>query len=95
MKNFLFMAMVNNVPDEWTFSAFSLGRDQLPYVALAAVAGGNARVGLEDNLYLDRGNLATNANLTDRAKQILESMNFEVIGPGRVREMLQLTAHIP
>ena len=90
-----FMAMVNNVPDEWTFSAFSLGRDQLPYVALAAVAGGNARVGLEDNLYLDRGNLATNANLTARAKQILESMNFEVIGPGRVREMLQLTAHIP
>ncbi len=90
-----FMAMVNNVPDEWTFSAFSLGRDQLPYVALAAVAGGNARVGLEDNLYLDRGNLATNENLTTRAKQILESMNFEVIGPGRVREMLQLTAHIP
>jgi uncharacterized protein (DUF849 family) len=67
----------------------------LPYVALAAVAGGNARVGLEDNLYLDRGNLATNENLTTRAKQILESMNFEVIGPGRVREMLQLTAHIP
>jgi uncharacterized protein (DUF849 family) len=90
-----FMAMVNNVPDEWTFSAFSLGRDQLPYVALAAVAGGNSRVGLEDNLYIDRGNLATNENLTARAKQILESMNFEVIGPGRVREMLQLTAHIP
>ncbi|MDG2024469.1 MAG: 3-keto-5-aminohexanoate cleavage protein [Actinomycetota bacterium] len=90
-----FMAMVNNVPDEWTFSAFSLGRDQLPYVALAAVAGGNVRVGLEDNLYLDRGNLATNENLTARAKLILESMNFEVIGPKRVREMLQLTAHNP
>ena len=90
-----FMAMVNNVPKEWTFSAFSLGRDQLPYVALAAVAGGNARVGLEDNLYLDRGQLATNQNLTVRAKQILESMNFEVIRPGRVREMLELTAHNP
>ena len=90
-----FMAMVNNVPKEWTFSAFSLGRDQLPYVALAAIAGGNARVGLEDNLYLDRGQLATNQNLTVRAKQILESMNFEVIRPGRVREMLELTAHNP
>lgn len=88
-----FMAMVNNVPQEWTFSAFSLGRDQLPYVALAAVAGGNARVGLEDNLYLDRGQLATNESLTARAKQILESLNFEVVGPDRVRETLELTAH--
>lgn len=67
-----FMAMVNNVPDDWTFSAFALGRDQLPYVALAAIAGGNARVGLEDNLFLDRGQLASNADLTSRAKQILE-----------------------
>ena len=41
-----FMAMVNNVPDHWTFSAFSIGRQQLPYVALAAIAGGNVRVGL-------------------------------------------------
>ena len=90
-----FMAMVNNVPEEWTFSAFSLGREQLPYVALAAVAGGNARVGLEDNLYLDRGQLATNETLTARAKKILESLNFEVIGPARVREMLELVAHHP
>ncbi len=56
-----FMAMVNNIPDDWTFSAFSIGRMQLQYVALAAIAGGNVRVGLEDNLYLDRGELATNA----------------------------------
>ncbi len=48
-----FMAMVNNVPDDWTWSAFSLGRRQMEYVALAAIAGGNIRVGLEDNLYLD------------------------------------------
>ncbi|WP_419915378.1 3-keto-5-aminohexanoate cleavage protein [Candidatus Poriferisodalis sp.] len=85
-----FMAMVNNVPDDWTFSAFALGRDQLPYVALAAVAGGNARVGLEDNLYLERGRLATNADLTARAKQILEAMNYRVIGPEEVRDKLEL-----
>lgn len=85
-----FMAMVNNVPDDWTFSAFALGRDQLPYVALAAVAGGNARVGLEDNLYLDRGQLATNADLTARAKQILESMNYQVMSPKAVRDQLEL-----
>ena len=39
-----FMAMVNNVPESWTFSAFSIGRQQLPYVALAAIAGGNVRL---------------------------------------------------
>ncbi|KZY02959.1 3-keto-5-aminohexanoate cleavage protein, partial [Sulfitobacter sp. HI0023] len=47
-----FMAMVNNVPDDWTFSAFALGRNQMAYVAAAVLAGGNVRVGLEDNLWL-------------------------------------------
>lgn len=45
-----FMAMVNNVPDNWTFSAFSLGRNQMAYAAAAVLAGGHVRVGLEDNL---------------------------------------------
>jgi len=90
-----FMAMVNNVPDDWTFSAFSLGRNQFPYVALAAIAGGNARVGLEDNLYLDRGQLATNADLSGRAKQILESMNYTVLGPEAVRDNLRLQKRTP
>ena len=89
------MAMVNNVPDDWTFSAFSLGRNQFPYVALAAIAGGNARVGLEDNLYLDRGQLATNADLSGRAKQILESMNYTVLGPEAVRDNLRLQKRTP
>ncbi|MEM7020425.1 MAG: 3-keto-5-aminohexanoate cleavage protein, partial [Pseudomonadota bacterium] len=57
------MAMVNNVPQDWEWSAFSLGRHQMPYVAAAVLAGGNVRVGLEDNLYLGRGVLATNAQL--------------------------------
>lgn len=86
-----FMAMVNNIPDDWTFSAFSIGRDQLKYVALAAIAGGNVRVGLEDNLYLEKGKLASNADLVERAAHILESMNFNVIGPAEVRAKLQLT----
>ena len=88
-----FMAMVNNVPDEWTFSAFSIGRDQLPYVALAALAGGNVRVGLEDNLYLDRGVLASNADLVERAVQILTSINVSVMGPDEVRSKLNLRPH--
>jgi uncharacterized protein (DUF849 family) len=86
-----FMAMVNNIPDSWTFSAFSIGRRQLEYVALAAIAGGNARVGLEDNLYLGRGRLATNAELVTRAVEILESIGYGVKGPDEVRDDLKLT----
>ena len=88
-----FMAMVNNLPDDWVFSAFSLGRSQLPYVGLAAIAGGNVRVGLEDNIYLSRGQLATNADLVARAVTILEAMNYEVLGPEAVRDKLYLTKH--
>ena len=66
------------------FSAFSIGRMQLPYVALAALAGGNVRVGLEDNLYLSRGVLATNGQLVERAITILEAMNVRVLGPDEV-----------
>ena len=56
---------------------------QLPYVALAALVGGNVRVGLEDNLYLARGVPATNAQLVERAVTILEAMGARVLGPGR------------
>ncbi|MGB3734328.1 MAG: 3-keto-5-aminohexanoate cleavage protein [Ilumatobacter sp.] len=88
-----FMAMRNNIPDDWTFSAFSIGRNQLKYVSLAAHAGGNVRVGLEDNLYLDRGVLASNGDLVTRAKTILDAQNYTVLTPAQVRENLQLTKH--
>ena len=55
-----FMAMVNNVPKDWTWSAFSLGRNEMPYVAASVLAGGNVRVGLEDNLWLEKGVLGQN-----------------------------------
>ena len=84
------MSMVNNLPVGWTFSAFSLGRNQLPYVALALLAGGNIRVGLEDNLWLDRGVLATNADLVERAVGVAENMGVRVLGPEAVREKLAL-----
>jgi uncharacterized protein (DUF849 family) len=86
-----FMAMVNNVPDDWTFSAFSISRNQLKYVSLAAMAGGNVRVGLEDNIYLERGVLATNGDLVDRAVTILKAQNYHLLSPTEVRENLQLT----
>lgn len=85
-----FMAMVNNVPDDWTFSAFALGRNQMAYVAASVLAGGNVRVGLEDNLWLGKGVLAENWQLVERAGNIVENMGARVIGPAEVREKLGL-----
>ncbi len=90
-----FMAMVNNVPRDWTFSAFSLGRNQMAYAAAAVLAGGNVRVGLEDNLWLGKGQLATNAQLVERAVTIIENLGSRVIGPAEVREKLGLTKRAP
>jgi uncharacterized protein (DUF849 family) len=87
------LALVHRLPDNTVFSAFSIGRMQLPYVALAALAGGNVRVGLEDNLYLSRGVKATNGQLVERARTILEAMNVRVLGPDGVRERLALVRH--
>ena len=84
------MAMVQQLPPRTVFSAFSIGRMQLPYVAMAALAGGNVRVGLEDNLFLSRGVKATNGQLVARAIEILERMNARVLGPAEVREKLKL-----
>ncbi len=90
-----FMAMVNNVPEDWTFSAFSLGRNQMAYVAATVLAGGNVRVGLEDNLWLDKGVLAENWQLVERAGTIIENMGARVIGPAEVREKLGLVKRAP
>ena len=90
-----FMSMVNNVPDTWTLSGFGLGRNQMAYVAASVLAGGNVRVGLEDNLWLCKGVLATNEQLVSRAKTIIESMGARVIGPDEVRAKLGLTKRNP
>jgi uncharacterized protein (DUF849 family) len=89
------MAMVNNVPDDWTFSAFGLGRNQMAYVAASVLAGGNVRVGLEDNLWLDKGVLAENWQLVERASTIIENMGARVIGAAEVRAKLGLTKQAP
>ena len=90
-----FLAMVNAIPKGWPWSAFSLGRDQMAYVAAAVLAGGNVRVGLEDNLYLDRGVLATNAQLVERAVGLIERLGARVLGPDEVREKLGLIRRDP
>ncbi|MCS0495517.1 3-keto-5-aminohexanoate cleavage protein [Ancylobacter sp. MQZ15Z-1] len=85
-----YMAMVNNLPAGWTFSAFSIGRNALAYPAAAVLAGGNVRVGLEDNLYAGKGQLATNAQLVEKAAGVVTGMGARLIGPAEVREKLKL-----
>lgn len=84
------LALTANLPAGWVFSAFSIGRNQLPYAAVAVAAGGNIRVGLEDNLWLEKGVLATNGALVERAVKIAEGMGSRIMGPGEVRRRLKL-----
>lgn len=84
------LGLVNQLPAGAVFSAFSIGRMQLPYVAMAVLAGGNVRVGLEDNLYAGPGDKATNAQLVERAITILQAMNVRVLPADQVRERLRL-----
>jgi uncharacterized protein (DUF849 family) len=88
------MSMVGQLPPGAIFSAFSIGRMQLAYVAMSVLAGGNVRVGLEDNLYLSRGRLASNGELVERAVSILEGMNVRVLGADDVRTKLRLKQRV-
>ncbi len=85
-----FLSLVNQLPPGAIFSGFAVGRNQLPFVGMAVLAGGNVRVGLEDNIYLSRGVLASNGDLVERAVTILEGMGVRIIGPDEVRAKLQL-----
>ncbi len=85
-----FLAMVARLPTGAVWSAFAISRMQMPFVAAAVLAGGNVRVGLEDNLYLDRGVFASNGELVTRAIEILERMGCRILGPEEVRARLGL-----
>lgn len=78
------------LPENAIWSAFGISRDQMPIVAASAVLGGNCRVGLEDNIYLERGVFATNGKLVDRARSIIENIGKSVATPGEAREILGL-----
>lgn len=90
-----YMAMVNNIPSDWNWSSFSIGRDQMPYVAASVLAGGNVRVGLEDNLWLEKSVLATNESLVKKAATIIEAMGSTLMNPQQVRDQLGLTKRSP
>ena len=86
----VFKSLVDQLPPGANWTAFALGRYQMAFVAQAAILGGNVRVGLEDNLYLERGVFATNAQLVERARKIIELMGARVLGPDEARERFGL-----
>jgi uncharacterized protein (DUF849 family) len=86
------LAMRDALPRDVEWSAFGVGRLQMPMVAQAVLLGGNVRVGLEDNLYLEKGVLATNAQLVERAVRIVELLGARVLAPLETRRRLALRA---
>ncbi len=86
----LLATMVAQLPENAVWASFALGRMQMPWVAQSVLLGGHVRVGLEDNLYLSRGVKATNAQLVERARTIIEAMGSEVATPDDAREILSL-----
>jgi len=84
------MAMRDSLPPGAAWAGFGISRMQMPMVAQAVLLGGNVRVGLEDNIYLDRGVLASNAQLVERAVEIVERLGARVLGPDEARQKLGL-----
>jgi len=84
------LAMRDLLPEGAVWSSFGISRQQMPIAAKSVALGGNVRVGLEDNLYLERGVLATNGQLVEKARGIVERMGARVLTPAEVRTKLKL-----
>lgn len=84
------LAMVNSMPSDAIWTSFAISRMQMPWVAQSILLGGNVRVGLEDNLYLSRGVYASNAQLVQKARTIIEAMGGRIMTAAQTREKLQL-----
>ena len=84
------LAMVNYLPPGCVWTSFAVSRMQMPWAAQSVLLGGNVRVGLEDNLYLSRGVYASNAQLVEKARAIIEAMGARVVSTAEARERLRL-----
>jgi uncharacterized protein (DUF849 family) len=77
--------------DQYAWSVLAAGRHQLPFVTMAAIMGGNVRVGLEDSIYVGKGQLAkSNADQVRRIRTILENLSLEIATPAEARALLKL-----
>ena len=82
--------MKDHLPREAKWAGFGISRMQMPMAAAAVAMGGNVRVGLEDNIYLDRGVLATNRQLVERVIEIIKRMGARTLTPQETRNQLSL-----
>ncbi len=80
----------DEVPAGANWASFGISRMQMPMAAVAVAMGGNVRVGLEDNIYLDRGVLASNGQLVERVIEIIERMGARAVTPAEARKKLGL-----
>jgi uncharacterized protein (DUF849 family) len=78
------------LPPGAIWASFGIGRNQMPAVAQAVLLGGHVRVGLEDNLWLEKGVYATNGKLVEKAVRIIELLGPKIAGPDEARNILQL-----
>ncbi|MGV8843953.1 MAG: 3-keto-5-aminohexanoate cleavage protein [Pseudomonas sp.] len=83
-------AMVDNLPAGATWAAFGIGRQQMPMAAQALLLGGHVRVGLEDNLWLEKGVPASNASLVERVGEIISHLGGRVLTPAEGRVTMGL-----
>ena len=86
-------AMKDIMPKEAVWSGFAISKNEMPFVAKTVEMGGNPRVGLEDNLYLSKGKLATNPQLVEKAINIVNDLGFTIMTPEETRKKLKLVKH--
>jgi uncharacterized protein (DUF849 family) len=86
--------MADMVPKEGIWAGFGIGRHQMPMAAQAIILGGNVRVGLEDNLYLEKGVFASNAQLVEKAVRIVDDLGSKILNPNQTRNKLKLKKYV-
>ena len=86
-------AMKDIMPKEGVWSGFAISKNEMPFVAQTVLMGGNPRVGLEDNLYLSKGKLATNAQLVEKAIRLIDELGYSPMTPAETRDKLKLVKH--
>ena len=86
-------AMKDIMPEQGVWSGFAISKNEMPFVAQTVVMGGNPRVGLEDNLYISKGKLATNAQLVEKAVRIVTDLGASIMTAEETRKKLKLVKH--
>ena len=91
LRDFVFLR--NSIPADATYTVAGVGRFEFPLATAAIIDGGHVRVGLEDNLYLEKGVFASNAQLVEKAIRIIDEIGYTPMTPSETREKLKLVKH--